>query len=66
LCADDVVFTQGALSTFLAGPTKGKPEKEAAGDVGQEVLTADEPAKAAPAQTEGVSAKAADDEEDAK
>ena len=60
LCADDVVFTQGALSTFLAGPTKGKSEKEAAGDVGQDVLTADEPAKAAPAQTEGVSAKAAD------
>ena len=25
LCADDVVFTQGALSTFLAGPTKGRP-----------------------------------------
>jgi large subunit ribosomal protein L4 len=24
LCADDVVFTQGALSTFLAGPTKGR------------------------------------------
>jgi large subunit ribosomal protein L4 len=24
LCADDIVFTQGALSTFLAGPTKGK------------------------------------------
>lgn len=23
LCADDIVFTQGALSTFLAGPTKG-------------------------------------------
>jgi len=25
LCADDIVFTQGSLSTFLAGPTKGKP-----------------------------------------
>jgi len=24
LCADDIVFTQGALSTFLAGPTKGR------------------------------------------
>jgi large subunit ribosomal protein L4 len=24
LCADDIVFTQGSLGTFLAGPTKGK------------------------------------------
>lgn len=27
LCADDIVFTEGSLSTFLAGPTKGKSEK---------------------------------------
>src|SRR5450631_1197514 len=71
LCADDVVFTQGALSTFLAGPTKGKSQKDAAGEVVQDALTADgpakaDPAKAEPGQTEGVSAKAVDDEEDAK
>ena len=28
LCADDIVFTEGSLSTFLAGPTKGKPVKD--------------------------------------
>jgi len=27
LCADDVVFTEGSLSTFLAGPTKGGSAK---------------------------------------
>ena len=27
LCADDIVFTQSALATFLAGPTKGKSAK---------------------------------------
>jgi large subunit ribosomal protein L4 len=29
LCADDIVFTEGALSTFLAGPVKGKAAAEA-------------------------------------
>jgi large subunit ribosomal protein L4 len=32
LCADDIVFTQGALSTFLAGPTKGKSAKAEVSD----------------------------------
>ena len=32
LCADDVVFTEGSLSTFLAGPTKGGPAKAVAVD----------------------------------
>jgi large subunit ribosomal protein L4 len=33
LCADDIVFTQGALSTFLAGPTKGRSAKADVSDV---------------------------------
>jgi large subunit ribosomal protein L4 len=33
LCADDIVFTQGALSTFLAGPTKGKAVQDDIEDV---------------------------------
>jgi large subunit ribosomal protein L4 len=32
LCADDIVFTQGSLSTFLAGPTKGKSVQAAVSD----------------------------------
>ena len=32
LCADDIVFTEGSLSTFLAGPTKGKSETAVAVD----------------------------------
>jgi large subunit ribosomal protein L4 len=28
LCADDIVFTEGALTTFLAGPTKGRSAKD--------------------------------------
>jgi large subunit ribosomal protein L4 len=64
LCADDIVFTQGALSTFLAGPTKGRAAK----------AEADEPAKAqSPVEAEAPkvvevqetsSAKTADDEEE--
>ena len=33
LVSDDVVFTQGALEAFLAGPTKGKGAKATASDV---------------------------------
>ena len=73
LCADDIVFTEGSLSTFLAGPTKGKSDKDQAGEVVQDATTADEPAKAAkssakaePAKTQDVSAKAADEQEDTK
>jgi large subunit ribosomal protein L4 len=33
LCADDIVFTEGSLSTFLAGPTKGSSAKADLGDV---------------------------------
>ena len=32
LVSDDVVFTQGALEAFLAGPTKGKGAKATASD----------------------------------
>jgi large subunit ribosomal protein L4 len=49
LCADDIVFTQGALSTFLAGPTKGKTAKTGLSDTGAQdapVQDAPEPAKA--------------------
>ncbi|MBC7561122.1 MAG: 50S ribosomal protein L4, partial [Dermatophilaceae bacterium] len=58
LCADDIVFTQSALSTFLAGPTKGKSVKA---DVGTavEVVVQDVPQVNEPAA-------AADDEEDTK
>jgi hypothetical protein len=65
LCADDIVFTQGSLSTFLAGPTKGKSEKDDGGDVVQDAPTADEPAKAEAVEATE-SAKASDDEEDTK
>jgi large subunit ribosomal protein L4 len=62
LCADDVVFTEGSLSTFLAGPTKGRPEKDAAVaaaevDTVQDAPVPDVPAKTVPAKT--VPAKAA-------
>ena len=39
LCADDIVFTQGALGTFLAGPTKGRSAKgEDVQDLVQDVV----------------------------
>ena len=47
LCADDIVFTEGSLSTFLAGPTKGKPVKDDADavvDLVDDAPTVDEPA----------------------
>lgn len=59
LCADDVVFTEGSLSTFLAGPTKGGSAKAVAVDesvqdtakavkpaTAKKAAWADEPAKA--------------------
>jgi large subunit ribosomal protein L4 len=33
LCADDIVFTQGSLRTFLAGPTKGGGAMSRAGEL---------------------------------
>src|SRR5450756_606645 len=63
LCADDIVFTEGSLSTFLAGPTKGRSEKDEAVDAVQDAPTADRAAtpedvsvKAEPATTEGAGA----------
>jgi large subunit ribosomal protein L4 len=61
LCADDVVFTQSALSTFLAGPTKGKSVKDDV-DAADEVVVA--PASDSTPVNEP--AAAADDEEDTK
>jgi large subunit ribosomal protein L4 len=59
LCADDVVFTEGSLSTFLAGPAKGGSAKVAVGEsavqdtakaakpaTAKKAAWADEPAKA--------------------
>jgi len=66
LCADDVVFTEGALSTFLAGPIKGRPAKTAV-DEPAKVETPDEAkveTKAAAEVQDTPSAKAADDEEE--
>jgi large subunit ribosomal protein L4 len=51
LCADDVVFTQGALSTFLAGPTKGKSAKAEVGDgAAQESPVQESPVQESPVQ----------------
>jgi large subunit ribosomal protein L4 len=33
LCADDVIFTRGALEEFLAGPARGKGAKAVASDL---------------------------------
>jgi large subunit ribosomal protein L4 len=38
LCSDDVVFTAGALESFLAGPTKGKGAKAVATSTEAQVL----------------------------
>jgi large subunit ribosomal protein L4 len=73
LCADDIVFTEGSLSTFLAGPTKGRTEKadvsEALDIVEVDAPKAAKPAKAvAPVKAVKAAkpAKAADDKEDTK
>jgi len=45
LCADDIVFTEGSLSTFLAGPTKGTSAKAGLGEaVVEKPAKADKPA----------------------
>jgi len=62
LCADDIVFTEGSLSTFLAGPTKGKPEQDAVGvDVSavDDATVVGEPAKAKTAKPAAAKAKPA-------
>ncbi|MHB1472074.1 MAG: 50S ribosomal protein L4 [Dermatophilaceae bacterium] len=65
LCADDIVFTKDALSTFLAGPTKGRAAKADVSEaVVQDAPKADKPAKAVEKPAEP--AEPADDEEDAK
>ena len=47
LCADDIIFTEGSLSTFLAGPTKGGSAKATVGDaVAQDTAKAVKPATA--------------------
>jgi large subunit ribosomal protein L4 len=65
LCADDIVFTAGSLSTFLAGPTKGSAVKDDGGQNAdgavQDSATVDEPAAA-----DDVSTKSADEQEDTK
>jgi len=64
LCADDIVFTEGSLSTFLAGPPKGRSAKPDLGDAAvQDAAAAPEVKK--PAKAEDSSAEAADDQEDA-
>ena len=60
LCADDIVFTEGSLSTFLAGPTKGKSEKAGVSEV-LDIVEVDAPkaAKAVKAAAPVKAAKAA-------
>jgi large subunit ribosomal protein L4 len=78
LCADDIVFTEGSLSTFLAGPTKGRVEKVAKVDSANAESLTETPEvakkaapkvakKAAPTvaqEPDAPSAKTADDEEE--
>jgi large subunit ribosomal protein L4 len=73
LCADDIVFTESSLSTFLAGPTKGRAVTEEADtadavDTAEDAVAADEVlVQDAPAAPEADKvAQAADDEEDTK
>ena len=64
LCADDIVFTEGALSTFLAGPVKGKAAAEA--EVVVEVEEAPEAPKAKKPAKKAAAKKAESVEEDTK
>ena len=64
LCADDIVFTEGALSTFLAGPVKGKATAEA--EVVVEVEEAPEAPKAKKPAKKAAAKKAESAEEDTK
>ena len=62
LCADDIVFTQSALATFLAGPTKGKSAKaDVTGVVVQDAAVEDVVVQDAPKAD-----KPAEDEKPAK
>jgi len=63
LCADDVVFTEGALSTFLAGPTKGRPAKTEVDEPAKVETPGEAKVETKAAQVQD-SAKAADDEEE--
>jgi large subunit ribosomal protein L4 len=59
LCADDIVFTEGSLSTFLAGPTKGGSAKVDLDEaVVQDVPKVDKPATAEKPAKADKSAKA--------
>jgi large subunit ribosomal protein L4 len=66
LCADDIVFTEGSLSTFLVGPTQGRSAKDDGGDALQDAPTADVPVAAQAELSDDVSAEAADEQEDTK
>ena len=66
LCADDIVFTEGSLSTFLAGPPKGRAAKADLGDAVvqdapkvEKPEAAEKPAKAEKPAPAGKPAKAA-------
>jgi len=61
LISDDIVFTQGALEAFLAGPAKGKSAKGAAtsAEVEAPVEAADVEATEEPAEAEAKPAKKA-------
>ncbi len=62
LVSDDVIFTQGALETFLAGPVKGKSAKGAATSAESDVAVVDADAHAdsgAVAETDAELAKPA-------
>ena len=76
LCADDIVFTEGALSTFLAGPTKGRSAETGVSDADvsdadvsdadvSEAVVQDAPKADKPAEPEDAT-KAADEQEDTK
>jgi len=45
LCADDIVFTEGALNTFLAGPTKGRAVKASEAGSAEAAVVVEEDAK---------------------
>jgi len=58
LCADDIVFTEGSLSTFLAGPTKGGSAKANVSDAAVQDAPATKPAAAKKAAVADAPAKA--------
>jgi large subunit ribosomal protein L4 len=58
LCADDIVFTEGSLSTFLAGPTKGGTKVDHSDAVVQDIPTVEAPVAAEKPATDETPAKA--------